>query len=117
MSRSDCRRAIVAAATALVDREHPVTLRAVSRAAHVPTSAIYQHFPTSAAILLAVCDESFHELEAAVLAAADAYAAGIAYLDFAAAHPRRYRVMFGAPTSPNRHCGSSPASSPTPTAP
>ena len=91
-----CREAIVAAATALVDRECAVTLRAVSREAGVPTSSIYPLFPDSSAILLAVCHEAFHELEAAVLGAHGAYAAGLAYLDFAIAHPRRYRVMFGA---------------------
>lgn len=89
------RQAIVAAATALVDRERAVTLRAVSREAKVPTSSIYQFFPDSSAILPAVCHEAFHELEAAVLGAPDAYAAGLAYLGFAVAHPRRYRVMFG----------------------
>ncbi len=91
-----CREAIVAAATALVDRECAVTLRAVSREAGVPTSSIYPLFPDSSAILLAVCHGAFHELEAAVLGAPGAYAAGLAYLDFAIAHPRRYRVMFGA---------------------
>lgn len=96
MTRPGCRRLILAAATALVDSEHAVTLRAVSRAADVPTSSIYLHFRDPPAILLAVCHEAFRELEAAVLDAPDAYAAGLAYLDFAVAHPRRYRVMFGA---------------------
>ncbi|WP_063798789.1 TetR/AcrR family transcriptional regulator [Nocardia sp. NRRL S-836] len=91
-----CRQVIVAAATALVDRDRAVTLRAVSREAGLPTSSIYPHFPTPPAILLAVCHEAFHELEAAVLGAADAHSAGLAYLGFAVAHPRRYRVMFGA---------------------
>ncbi|WP_434438495.1 TetR/AcrR family transcriptional regulator [Lentzea sp. E54] len=96
MSRPGCREAIVAAATALVDSDRAVTLRAVSREADVPTSSIYPHFPDPPAILLAVCHEAFRELEAAVLGAADAHAAGLAYLGFAVAHPRRYRVMFGA---------------------
>lgn len=96
MSRPGCREAIVAAATALVDSGRAVTVRAVSREADVPTSSIYPHFPDPPAILLAVCHEAFRELEAAVLGAIDAYAAGLAYLDFAVAHPRRYRVMFGA---------------------
>ena len=96
MNRPGCRRVVLAAATALVDAEHAVTLRAVSREANIPTSSIHPQFPDAAAILLAVCHEAFHELEAAVLAATDAYSAGVAYLDFAVAHPRRYRVMFGA---------------------
>jgi AcrR family transcriptional regulator len=90
------RQAVVAAATALVDSDLAVTLRAVSREAGLPTSSIYQHFPGPAAILQAVCDQAFQDLAAAVLGAADAYAAGVAYLDFALAHPRRYRVLFGA---------------------
>ncbi|MGZ3142276.1 TetR/AcrR family transcriptional regulator [Lentzea chajnantorensis] len=96
MTRPGCRETIVAAATALVDRRHAVTLRAVSREAGLPTSSIYPHFPDPPAILLAVCHESFRELETAVLGAADACSAGLAYLDFAVAHPHRYRVMFGA---------------------
>jgi AcrR family transcriptional regulator len=89
------REAIVAAATALVDRDHAVTLRAVSREAGLPTSSIYPHFPDCPAILLAVCHTAFAELSAAVLSASDVHAAGLAYLDFAVLHPRRYRVMFG----------------------
>ena len=96
MSGQGRRQLIVAAATVLIDRDDAVTLRAVSREADVPTSAIYQQFPDVPAILLAVCHEAFRELEAVVLAAPDAYAAGLAYLDFAVLHPRRYRVMFGA---------------------
>jgi len=96
VSRPGCRRLIVAAATALVDSDLAVTLRAVSREADLPTSSIYPQFPDAEAILQAVCHEAFHELEAAVLGATGPYAAGLAYLDFAVAHPRRYRVMFGA---------------------
>ncbi|SEP92043.1 WHG domain-containing protein [Lentzea xinjiangensis] len=96
MSRPGCREAVVAAATALVDADRAVTLRAVARAARLPTSAVYQHFSAPPAILAAVCQQAFEDLEATVLAATGAHAAGLAYLDFAVAHPRRYRVMFGA---------------------
>lgn len=89
------REAVVAAATALVDRDEAVTLRAVAREAEVPTSSIYPHFPDPEAILLAVCRKTFAELSAAVLSATDVRSAGLAYLDFAALHPNRYRVMFG----------------------
>ena len=90
------REAVVAAATALVDRDCALTLRAVAREADLPTSSIYPHFPDSAAILLAVCRKAFAELSAAVLSTSDAHTAGLAYLDFAVRHPRQYRVMFGA---------------------
>lgn len=89
------REAVVAAATALVDRAEAVTLRAVAREADLPTSSIHPHFPDSAAILLAVCHKAFAELSAVVRSATDVRSAGLAYLDFAARHPRRYRVMFG----------------------
>lgn len=89
------RQLIVAAATALVDRDRAVTLRAVSREAGLPTSSIYPHFPDCSAILLAVSHAAFAELSTAVLSASDVHAAGLAYLDFAALHPGRYRVMFG----------------------
>lgn len=86
----------MAAATALVDRDCAVTLRAVAREADIPTSSIYPHFPDPAAILRAVCHAAFAELSAAVLDASDVHANCLAYLDFAALHPRRYRVMFSA---------------------
>ena len=89
------RQLVVAAATALVDRDHAVTLRAVSREADIPTSTIHQHFPDCSAILLAMCHTAFAELSTAVLSTSDVHPAGLAYLDFAALHPRRYRVMFG----------------------
>lgn len=92
---SPSREAVVAAATALVDRGCAVTLRAVAREADAPTSSIYLHFPDCTAILQAVCHAAFAELSAAVLSASDVHAAGLAYLDFATRHPRRYRVMFG----------------------
>jgi len=87
---------VVAAATALVDRDCAVTLRAVAREADIPTSSICPHFPDPAAILQAVCHAAFAELSAAVLGASDVHAKCLAYLDFAALHPRRYRVMFSA---------------------
>lgn len=96
MTRPGCRQLIVTAATALVDSDRAVTLRAVSREAGLPTSSIYPLFPDAEAILLATCHEAFRDLEAAVLGAAGPYEAGLAYLEFAVEHPRRYHVMFGA---------------------
>jgi AcrR family transcriptional regulator len=98
------RTDILTAATGLLDRdgERAVTLRAVARAAGIATPSIYPHFPDQPAILLAVVRAAFAELacllEAAAAADHDArqrlYSACHAYLDFAAAHPRRYRAMF-----------------------
>ncbi|MFS8101430.1 WHG domain-containing protein [Lentzea alba] len=92
---SPSREAVVAAAAALVDRGCAVTLRAVAREAQASTSSVHQHFACPSAILQTVCHAAFAELSAAVLSASDVHAAGLAYLDFAARHPRRYRVMFG----------------------
>jgi AcrR family transcriptional regulator len=98
------RADILAAATGLLDRdgERAVTLRAVAREAGIATPSIYPHFPDQPAVLRAVVHAAFAELlrrlGAAVATAAPAaslYAAGHAYLDFAIAHPRRYRAMFG----------------------
>ncbi len=98
------RADILTAATGLLDQggERALTLRAVAREAGVTAPSIYLHFPGRPAILLAVVHEAFAELARRIEAAvtgADArqrlYAAGHAYLDFAAAHPRRYHAMFG----------------------
>ncbi|WSA29772.1 TetR/AcrR family transcriptional regulator [Streptosporangium sp. NBC_01755] len=97
------------AATGLLDRggERAVTLRAVAREAGIATSSIYPHFPDQPALLLAVVAAAFADLarrlEAAITdddAPQRLYAAGHAYLDFAAAHPRRYRAMFGSTRPP-----------------
>lgn len=100
------RADILAAATDLLDHgdERAVTLRAVARQAGIAAPSIYPHFPGRPAIMLAVVREAFAELSGRLRAAVDAagddaeqclYAACHAYLDFAAAHPERYRAMFG----------------------
>ncbi|MBP2322805.1 AcrR family transcriptional regulator [Kibdelosporangium banguiense] len=99
------RADVLAAATGLLDQggERAVTLRAVAREAGIAAPSIYPHFPCQQAILRAVVHAAFAELtdhlEAAVIAAGEdtaqrLYAACHAYLDFAAAHPQRYRTMF-----------------------
>lgn len=105
------RADILTAATGLLDRggERAVTLRAVARAAGITPPSIYPHFPDRPAILLAVARQSFAALTRRLTAAAAAtedprqrlYAAGNAYLAFAAAHPRRYRAMFDAASDHN----------------
>ncbi|MFJ8751546.1 TetR-like C-terminal domain-containing protein [Streptomyces sp. NPDC102441] len=105
------RADILSAATGLLDRgdERTVTLRAVARAAGIAAPSIYPHFPNRPAIMLAVVREAFADLsgrlEVAVDDADDAerglYAACHAYLGFAAAHPVRYRVMFGGLRDPD----------------
>lgn len=101
------RADILAAATELLDKagdENAVTLRAVARRVGIAAPSIYPHFADRQSILLAVVQEALEDLRRQ-LASADAGAGPdpvdrlratcTAYLDFAATHPRRYRVMFG----------------------
>jgi AcrR family transcriptional regulator len=96
---------IVAAATQLLDEtgtEQSVTLRAVARRAGITAPAIYGHFADRQAIMLAVVQQAFAELGDALQAVAPhpgdpaghLRAVCAAYLDVAATHPQRYRVMF-----------------------
>jgi len=102
------RTDIVAAAAELLDEagnEQAVTLRAVARRVGIAAPSIYAHFPDRQAILLAVVQDAFAELDEAIRAAvttgtggdaaARLRAACLAYLDFATTRPQRYRVMFG----------------------
>ncbi|MFD5625010.1 TetR/AcrR family transcriptional regulator [Streptomyces sp. NPDC127072] len=101
------RLEIVAAAVELLDEtgdEGAVTLRSVARRVGIAAPSIYRHFPDQPAIMLAVVRNAFAELDeqlrAAVYAAGDAprerlLALCRSYLEFAQAHPGRYRTMFG----------------------
>ncbi|WP_406145362.1 TetR/AcrR family transcriptional regulator [Streptomyces sp. NBC_01012] len=104
------RAEILAAATGLLDRDDggDVTLRAVARAVGIAAPSIYPHFPDRPALVLAVVREAFSELSGRLVAAVEdagdvergLYAACYAYLDFAAAHPGRYRAMYGGLRNP-----------------
>lgn len=98
---------IVAAAVELLEEtgdESAVTLRSVARRVGIAAPSIYRHFPDQPAIMLAVAQQAFAELEAQLRAALDAaaddprqrlFAVCNAYLTFAEGHPGRYRTMFG----------------------
>lgn len=99
------RRDILDAAASILDdtpNEAAVTLRAVARRAGIAAPSIFAHFADRQAILLALVQEAFAEL-AAQLRDVDPQAdpvrrlraTGEAYLAYAAAHPQRYRLMFG----------------------
>ncbi len=81
-----------------------MTLRSVARQAGIAAPSIYRHFPDQPAIMLAVVQEAFAQLDAELLSARDAGSSdprerllniGHAYLRFADRHPERYRTMFG----------------------
>ncbi|WBQ04513.1 TetR/AcrR family transcriptional regulator [Kribbella sp. CA-293567] len=103
------REEIVSAATRLLDAgtEQSVTLRAVAREAGITAPSIYSHFADRDAILLAVTQNGFAELELVLREASVGASAGAdpverlravctAYLEFAQCRPARYRILFGA---------------------
>lgn len=80
-----------------------LTLRAVGDTLGVSRTALYRHFSDKQALLAAVGREGFRMLREALTAAWEERgrgrkgfeAMGLAYVQFAVAHPSHYRVMFG----------------------
>ena len=101
----DLRRALVeeAVRTIQVDGIGHLTLRAAGEKLGVSRTALYRHFSDKQALLAAVGREGFRMLRLALTAAwqdrgrgrAGFEAMGLAYVQFAVAHPAHYRVMFG----------------------
>jgi len=109
----DLRRALLLAARQLVERggTQALTLRAAAHQAGVSAAAPYRHFEDRDTLMASVLAEGFRELAAATEAAriaatspVESYlAVGRAYLAFAAAHPRLYRLMFGSECNKLQH--------------
>jgi len=100
----DLRRALLDAALAIIDGRgvEALTLREVAHRVGVTQAAPYHHFADKEAILAAVAEEGFVELDQAMVAARDAAepaarlgAMGKSYVRFAVARPAHFRVMFG----------------------
>jgi AcrR family transcriptional regulator len=101
----DLRRALIAGALEVLQREGPagLTLRAAARRAGVSHQAPYHHFADRAALVAAVAEDGFErlsaELEAVQRGTADPVRrlqeTGVAYVVFAVRHPEHFRVMFG----------------------
>ena len=97
------REALLDAAEALLPKSGPegLTLREVARRAGVSHGAPYHHFDSRDALLAAVAERGFVGLGEAMAGAAGAtpperlVAICEAYVDFAARHPTRFRLMFG----------------------
>ncbi len=98
------------AALQLITRQgaEALTLRGAARRAGVSQAAPYRHFADKRALLAGVAEEGFRALTAAMrgaMAASDQNplsrfrALGLAYVDFAVAHPAQFRVMFGRETA------------------
>jgi AcrR family transcriptional regulator len=100
------RDTLVDAAAALIARQGPqgFSLRAVARRARVSEAAPYWHFTDREALLAAVAERGFLEMESWMLTVRAASvdprerlrALGVGYVRFALAHPAYLRVMFGA---------------------
>jgi AcrR family transcriptional regulator len=95
---------IVAAATRLLERlpEGSITLRAIAREAGITAPSIYRHFDSVGAILRAVIEVTFADLEVVLReppphgnAAERLEATCHRYLLFAQEHPEQYRLLFG----------------------
>lgn len=101
----DLPRALVSAGIGLIEDSgaHGLTLRAAALAVGVSVAAPYRHFASREALLAACLTEGFQDLarrtQAARMAVTDPKAAliatAVAYVGFAAEHPRIYRLMFG----------------------
>ncbi|GBQ32266.1 transcriptional regulator, TetR family [Acidocella aminolytica 101 = DSM 11237] len=101
----DLRRALVEAALALVTEEQDwgFSLREVARRAGVSHNAPYRHFPEKRDLLAALAVAGYEALRVKLVAAAETaegpedelVAIGVAYVQFGAENPARYRLIFG----------------------
>jgi AcrR family transcriptional regulator len=91
------RAALIEAALSLLAEGGPavLSLREVARRAGVSHAAPYRHFDDRAALLSALAEHAFVELEQRLVASDRSLEAlGRAYLEFALDHPERFRLMF-----------------------
>ncbi len=102
---ADLRGRILRASVALIDEQGlaSLSMREVARRAGVSHQAPYHHFQDRAAILAAICEEGFGELQRRMRAAKQPPPAdvtellertGTAYVEFALAFPAYFRIMF-----------------------
>lgn len=97
------RERLIEAAAELVDEGGPaaVTLREVGARAGVSHNAPYRHFADKRDLLAVVAAGSLHDLAGRFRAAEGAGAervlrAALSYLEWAAEHPARFKLVFGA---------------------
>jgi AcrR family transcriptional regulator len=91
------RDALVDAAGQLLDEGGPeaVTLREVGRRAGVSHNAPYKHFAGKEALLAAVAARELRQQAAVAAAAATLQSVLHGYIEWALAHPERFRLVFG----------------------
>ena len=99
------RQELMAAASALLAElgdANQLSIRAVAAAVGVTPPSIYRHFPDKQALLAAVLEQRWKELNAAIAGevVADPFVTlrrgCLAYVRFAEEHPGHYRVLFSA---------------------
>lgn len=92
----DLRAALLRTAGKMLEREGlaSLSLRALARRAGVSHNAPYRHFPDRERLLAALAGEGF-ELLGNALESRPRREMGEAYVEFALAHPQRFRLMFG----------------------
>jgi AcrR family transcriptional regulator len=100
----DLRAELVRVAGQILDQGgiDALSLREAARRAGVSHSAPYRHFADREALLAEVVGQGFAQLGAALREAAPAGGSAVAraYLRFALARPRRYRLMFAGEAFP-----------------
>lgn len=91
------RDALVDAAAQLLDEGGPgaVTLREVGHLAGVSHNAPYKHFTSKEALLAAVAARELRRQSAAAAAATTLQSVLHGYVEWALAHPERFRLVFG----------------------
>src|SRR5262249_21407100 len=92
----DLRQAVLRTAGKILEKEglEALSLREVARRAGVSHNAPYRHFPDRDSLLAALAREGFERL-AEALESRPRREMGEAYVDFALAHPQRFRLMCG----------------------
>lgn len=101
----ELRDALVSTARRIIEQEGvaALSLRAVARQLEVSEAAPYHHFANKQALLSAIADQGFRELGDALAGAAQSdrsepagplIETGVAYVEFACAHPNLFKLMF-----------------------
>jgi AcrR family transcriptional regulator len=90
------RAALLQAAGEFIEKQgiNGLSLRETARRAGVSHNAPYRHFPDRESLLAALAAEGFGLLDEAITNRPDRDK-GQGYVEFALAHPQRFRLMFG----------------------
>jgi AcrR family transcriptional regulator len=92
----DLRQTVLETAGKILEKEglEALSLREIARRTGVSHNAPYRHFPDRDSLLAALAHEGFERLGGA-LQSRPRREMGEAYVEFALAHPQRFRLMFG----------------------